>query len=167
MTFFSLSCVSLAESLYILSPRKPFVNTFYKLFCAFLPIFAPLYMLSRAFLCASAYPPPYLVSVSTFLPFLLYGVCYLHLIFVCFCIFSYYYILYVIEILLKTFRRLHKIAKRFSSMQSTGRTKSDSGATYRSLQMAGLDLPARVGHDALHCLYYDSIVIASLFVSNS
>ena len=50
--FRSLS-FSLAESLYILSLRKPFVNTFYKLFCIFFTLYPPFYTRSRAFLCAS------------------------------------------------------------------------------------------------------------------
>ena len=48
--FRSLS-FSLAESLYILSLRKPFVNTFYKLFCTFFTISPALYTRCRVFLC--------------------------------------------------------------------------------------------------------------------
>ena len=81
--FRSLS-FSLAESLYILSPHKPFVNTFYKLFCAFLTIYSPLNTLCRVFLCAGVFMPLYIVSASAFARFCLYGVWCFHLLFVCF-----------------------------------------------------------------------------------
>ena len=65
---------SLAERLYILSPRKPFVNTFYKLFCTFFTISAPLYTLRRAFLCLHGLNALYVGFIWRFVRFGLYGV---------------------------------------------------------------------------------------------
>ena len=82
LDLFRSLCFSLAESLYILSPRKLFVNTFYKLFCAFLTIFRSLYMRSRVFLCVPAYLTLYVVFISSFSLFYLDGVCIFHSLFV-------------------------------------------------------------------------------------
>ena len=71
LTLFALSCVSLAESLYILPPCKLFVNTFYKLFWLFFTIYLPLYTPCRAFLCLLGFVTLYLGSCAAFRSFCL------------------------------------------------------------------------------------------------
>ena len=91
--FFLAPSGSSLESSYILSPRKLFVNTFYKLFCAFFTISPSLYMLTRVFLCRLAHLTLYVVSGCSFMGLYLYGVYCFHSLFVCF--FSLYLIFYL------------------------------------------------------------------------